>query len=60
MFSVVVESRDILKKDIGHLGRQECIFLATKFITKTGMKRITDMIPSVWVHIDKGLAIEIN
>ena len=33
---MVVEDR--LMKVIGHLGRQERIFLATEFIIKTGMK----------------------
>ena len=53
-------ARDILKKDIGHLGRQERKFLATKFITKIGMKRITDMIPWFRVRFDRGLVIDIN
>ena len=44
MFGVVVAVRDRLKKDIGHLGRKESYFLATKFIIKTGMKHITHMI----------------
>ena len=30
-------------KDIGHLGRKESRVLATEFIIKIGMKRITDM-----------------
>ena len=33
-----------LMKDIRHLGRQESIFLATKFIIKIGMKQIADML----------------
>ena len=43
MIGVIVVVEDKLMKDIGHLGGQESIFLATEFIIKTGMKKIANM-----------------
>ena len=41
---MIVAIEDKLMKDIGHLGGQESIFLATKFIIKACMKQIDDML----------------
>ena len=44
MIGAIVAVEDRLMKDIGHLGIQESIFLATKFIIKTSLKQIDNML----------------
>ena len=53
MIGAIVAVEDRLMKDIGHLGRQEHIFLATKFIIKTGMKQIADMLHEFGLALTK-------
>ena len=44
MIGAIVAVEDRPMKDIGHVGRQESVFLATEFIIKTSMKQIADML----------------
>ena len=53
MIGTIVAIEDRLMKYIGHLGRQESIFLATEFIIKTDMKQIDDMLNDFGLTLTK-------